>query len=810
MKTCIFWTLIFLTLVLRPPHASADLSEAGPWATAAQLREVQHMTLFEGKLVAATPQGGLLIVDPTSGAIRRFNSGDGLSSDAISGLAVSSGGELWVATGGEGISPAGLCRIDAGFGVRAVAQNLASLEITAVATDGNFVYYGTRLDGAGRLSSGVPEAIYTAADEGLADDRVLYAAAYGGEAWFATQGGLSRLKDGIFQTFNGGLDLEVVRGLVAGSPGVFVADRAGVKKFDPGSGTWAEFGTGLSDSLVAMKLDGQDLVGLGYTGTAWRLDAQSGQWQSRALDLSGRVLQTLAPDGQGQVWYGGYQVDLQRNLQGPRACLLEPDSGRVLTAIGLLGVNVQNMVPDGKGGAWVSCLAPYTGLTHWRADGSFVHYDYEQSVAGFGWCSNRTNFGLALDSNSDLWVSTFRDCLTRLRPSPDDDPASAEYLDLVPDESPLRLRRIRQIAEDPQGRIWLLSEGDLADAGLGIDILEDKSRPEDPTAWRQLSPANSQLLDGWVTSVTFQSPGGIAWICIDGEGVQRWDYDGLANDGIMRTSQFNSSEAWDLIPYVGASSAVAFKQPRQVAIAPNGLIYIAAADLGVLEMRYTPFLANVSDRIKFLRVFRTGQAGLGLLSGNTSGCVFDPSGRLWVTTAAGLNRLDVAADQLKIDAWTTVDAFFTFQLQLSGYRGEVISPMAGAELQNIVYDPVRQEMLFGSTIGASRVSTSIGIEAQPPADQISFVIYPNPYPGREGAQDGIFLRGIEGSGEVKVQVFDLQGTLITESNFTSQELQTRAVWDVKDLKFNNAASGLYIVRVSRAGGSATAVLAVER
>ncbi|HKI82753.1 MAG TPA: T9SS type A sorting domain-containing protein, partial [Candidatus Krumholzibacteria bacterium] len=61
-----------------------------------------------------------------------------------------------------------------------------------------------------------------------------------------------------------------------------------------------------------------------------------------------------------------------------------------------------------------------------------------------------------------------------------------------------------------------------------------------------------------------------------------------------------------------------------------------------------------------------------------------------------------------------------------------------------------------------------------------------------------------------VQVFDLQGTLITESNFTSQELQTRAVWDVKDLKFNNAASGLYIVRVSRAGGSATAVLAVER
>ncbi len=767
------------------------------------------MTLFAGKLIAATPQGGLLLIDPTSGAISRFNSGDGLSSDAISDLAVSPSGELWLATGGEGISPAGLCSLDAGFGVRTVAQNLASLEVTAVAADGDFVYYGTRMDGAGRLSSGVPEAIYTSAGEGLADDRVLYAAAYGGEAWFATQGGLSRFKNGVLQTFNDGLEFMVVRDLIAGSQGAFAADRTGVKRFDPDSGSWVQFGSGLSDSLRALSFDGEDLVGLGYAGTAWRLPAQSSQWQSRALDLTGRVLQTLAPDGQGHVWYGGYQVDLQRTLQGPRACLLEPDSGRVLTAIGLLGVNVQNLVPDGKGGAWVSCLAPYNGLTHWRADGSFVHYDYEQSVAGFGWCANRTKFGLALDSNSDLWVSNFRDCLTRLRPAADDDPANAEYLDLPVDESPLRLRRIRQIVEDPQGRIWLLSEGDLADAGLGIDIIEHPSRPEDPTAWRELSPSNSQLLDGWVTSVTFQDPG-IAWICIDGEGVQRWDYDGLADDGVMRSSQFNSSAAWDLIPYVGASSAVAFSQPRQVAIAQNGLVYIAAADLGVLELRYTPFLADDSERIKFLRVFRAGQAGLGLLSGNASGCVFDPSGRLWVTTSAGLNRLDVAANQLKIDAWTTVDAFTTFQLQLSGYRAEVISPMAGADLQNIVYDPVERAMVMGSTVGASRVSTSIGIEAQPPADQISFVIYPNPYPGREGTQEGIFLRGIEGSGEVLVQVYDLQGTLITEANFTSEELSTRAVWDVKDLKFRNAASGLYIVRVSRAGGTASEVLAVER
>lgn len=189
MKTCIFWTFLLLSLLFWSPRASADLTEAGPWSTTSQLREVRRMTLFAGKLIAATPQGGLLLIDPTSGAISRFNSGDGLSSDAISDLAVSPSGELWLATGGEGISPAGLCSLDAGFGVRTVAQNLASLEVTAVAADGDFVYYGTRMDGAGRLSSGVPEAIYTSAGEGLADDRVLYAAAYGGEAWFATQGG---------------------------------------------------------------------------------------------------------------------------------------------------------------------------------------------------------------------------------------------------------------------------------------------------------------------------------------------------------------------------------------------------------------------------------------------------------------------------------------------------------------------------------------------------------------------------------------------------------------------------------------------
>jgi ligand-binding sensor domain-containing protein len=809
MKSSILCTFLVLSSLLGSSLAMADLSDTAPWTTTSQVREINRMVLFQGKVVASTPQGGLLLVDPSSGGITRFNSGDGLSSDAISDMAVSPSGELWLATGGEGISAAGLCRLDASFRTRVVAQDLASLEITAVAADGNFVYYGTRLSGAGRLSSGVPEAVYTSAGQGLVDDRVLYVAASGGEAWFATRGGLSRLKNGIFQTFNGGLDFEVVRDLIAGPVGVFAADRVGVKKFDASTANWVEFGSGLSDSLRALSFDGDSLVGLGYTGTAWRLDAQATQWQSRALDVNLRLLESLSPDGLGHVWYGGYQVDLQRTLQGPIASLLEPDSGRALSVNGLLGVNVQNLVPDRQGGAWVSCLAPYTGLTHWRKDGSFVHYDYAQSVAGLGWCGDQTKFGLCLDSSNDLWVSNFRDCLTRLQPDASDDPTGAAYLNLAVEDSPLRLRRIRQIEEDPQGRIWLLSEGNAADAGLGIDIITDRSRPEDPTAWKELSPANSLLMDGWVMSVTFQPPG-TAWICIDGKGVQRWDYDGLLNDGIMRDSQFNAAEAWDLIPYVGASSAFAFSQPRQVAVGQNGLIYIAAADLGVLEMSYTPFLSNASDRIHISRVFREGQAGLGLLSSNATGCVFDPDGRLWVTTAAGLNRLTVLESKLQIGAWTTVDAFSTFQLQLSGYRGEVISPMAGAELQNIVFDPQRNEMMIGSTLGVSRVSTQLDLLASPPEDQLSFVIYPNPYPGREGADEGIYLRGLEGSGPILVQIFDLQGTLITEDKFTSDELPSRPVWDVKDLQFRNAASGLYIVRASRAGGSATQVLAVER
>jgi hypothetical protein len=136
--------------------------------------------------------------------------------------------------------------------------------------------------------------------------------------------------------------------------------------------------------------------------------------------------------------------------------------------------------------------------------------------------------------------------------------------------------------------------------------------------------------------------------------------------------------------------------------------------------------------------------------------------------------------------------------------------MAGAELQNIVFDPQRNEMMIGSTLGVSRVSTQLDLLASPPEDQLSFVIYPNPYPGREGADEGIYLRGLEGSGPILVQIFDLQGTLITEDKFTSDELPSRPVWDVKDLQFRNAASGLYIVRASRAGGSATQVLAVER
>ena len=810
MKNARIHSLLLLSLVLAGVHSSqASLTNTVSWNTASQLLKVRRMVLFDGRLVAATPRGGLLLVDPRTQVIGRFNSGDGLVSDAVSDLTVDDEGNLWVATGGDGSGAAGLCRITPQFSVKPVSQDLASPQVTAVSADGDFVYYGTRASGVGRLSSGVPDAVYTSASHGLADDRILRVTAYGGSVWFSTQGGVSRFRDNVFTTENNGLSMGVVRDILSGPGGVFVADRSGVKRFDEKSQSWQSWGTGLADSLRAMAMDGGDLVGLGWTGTAWRLPEGGDLWQSHSLDTNFRTYLTLAADGLGRVWYGGTMVDLSRTLQGPIALLYEPEQDLSLVVAGLLGVNIQNVVSDGEGGLWVSCLAPYNGLTHWRADGGFIRYDYVEATVGFGWCANRTKFGLARDSAGFLWVSNFKDCLTRMRPDPSDDPSRAEMLHLHRGESPLRLIRIRQIRKDPQGRIWLLSEGNAGDEGLGIDIIEDPSRPLDPSAWRQLTPANSLLLGGWVRDVTFQE-GGTAWISVEGQGVERWDYDGPLDDGVMRDSQFSSTLAWDVIPYDGASPSVEFSSPRQVAIAPNGLVYIAAADRGVLELRYDPQGSSPFDRIRFLRVFRAGQAGLGLLSSSATGVVFDERGALWVSSSAGLNRLRGLDGELQIDAWTTVEAFNTFQLQLAGYRGEVLSPMAGADLQRLLYDPIRKEVVMGSTAGLSRVRSDLELPPASEEDDVTFVVYPNPYPGPDGDGRGVFLSGISGEGDVDVDIYDLQGVRIAQGAFTVRELETRPVWDAKDRQFNDVASGLYLVRVTRAGGSSVVVLAVER
>ncbi len=767
------------------------------------------MVLFDGRLVAATPRGGLLVIDPATGTIGRFNSGDGLTSDAVNDLAVDANGVLWVATGGDGIGAAGLCRIESNWAVRAVSQDLASEEITAIAADGEFVYYGTRSSGAGRISSGLPDAIYTQPTHGLASDRILRVSAYGGVAWFSTPLGVSRLRDNAFTTVNSGLTAPVVRDLVATPNGVFAADRRGVKRFDESSQSWVEWGSGLSDSLRALSTDGDDLIGLGWTGTAWRLPAGETTWQSRSLQTQLRNYLCLAADGLGHVWYGGALVDLRRTLQGPIALVYEPDRDLSLVVAGLLGVDVRNVITDGEGGLWVSCLAPYNGLTHWRADGGFIRYDFAEDTAGFGWCANTTKFGLARDASGALWVSNFKNCLTRMIPDASDSPELAQMLHLTRDSSPLRLVRIREIEVDPQGRVWLLSEGNATDQGLGIDIITDPSRPQDVDAWLELSPANSGLEDGWVRSVTFQAPG-TAWLCIEGKGVQRWDYDGPLDDGVLRQSQMDLASAWDLIPYDGASPAVQFSSPRQVAIAPDGLVYIAAADLGVLEVKYTPYAASPFDRIRFLRVFREGQAGLGLLTSNVKGVAFDERGALWVSSAAGLNRLRDLDGDLKIDAWTTVEAFNTFQLQLAGYRGEVLSPMAGGELGRLLYDRERGEIVVGGTLGLTRVRADLELPPPSAEDEVSFVIYPNPYPGPGGDDRGIFLSGIGGEGDVRVEVYDLQGVLIAEGTFRVDELATRPVWDVKDRQFNPVASGLYVVQVTRAGASFAETLAVEK
>jgi ligand-binding sensor domain-containing protein len=742
-------------------------------------------------LAAVDEGGGLLLLNPESLALEIRTTREGLTGNQATSLAIDGRGQLWVGSLGGGI-----VRLDPALQTRAIT-GLLSLNVQALGAEGEVVYYGTP-SGAGRIVRGLPERVFTEQD-GLISDDVRVIAAYEERAWFGTPRGVSEFSraENRIITRNQGLQSNglAVADLLAGAPGVFAASSVqGVLRFDDSSQSWQPYGVGGFASVRALSFDASAILALGDDGVVRRVvDAQS-PWESVSSSPPDLRAADLALGVDDRLWVAGARVSEGLIRGDPLSAFWREGLGTPIEVRGLFGVNCRGLSIDRAGGAWVGTFPVFDGVTHVRADGSIVPYNRSQETSPPGWQPGVKI--AALESEiGDVWVSSFTYGVTRLRPSPQDDPATGEYLHLEGGASPLRTRRVLRIAEDPAGRIWFASDGANAvdDLNLGIDVLLDPDRPTDDDSWLKITPTSSLLGGGGVLGISFEGRD-VAWISVNDVGLQRWDFDGSTGSGNIESGSLLDPNHWDTLTRMPAEVGPVILDPRGIVVDPRGYYWLATGTDGVFRFDYAPGIGAFD----VARVRETG-FGPSLLSNQVRSIELDRSGGLWVASDAGLNRVRIDGDDLQIDAWTDFNAFQTRELG-QRYLPEIISPLPGSNMFTLAYDPQADRLFMATQTGAASLDLP-GLQAGA-SESLEVRLYPNPVRTDDAA---MYLRGFEGT--VDVQVYNLLGVLLHEASGIAAD---DPAWDTLDVRGSPVASGLYMVRIRQNGRSAIRTLAVER
>lgn len=763
--------------------ATADPARRDDWQIYTSARSFGEMVVWGQEIAAAADDAGVRVLDPGSSVIRSYRTLEGLGSNRATALLADDAGTLWVGTG-----DAGLTRIFPDGSTRAIV-GLIGQDVQALARDGSFIVYGTPV-GAGPIVDGIPGLPFTV-DDGLISDNVQALAARDGMVWFGTDAGVTLFDrvQNVFISFLDGLATTQERNvlaILAEADGVIIGTEAGPFAFDDSDSSWVALGSGLSTGVgKLLRRSNGDLFAVGTNFRAYGLAAGSSDWLNLGLHESTRDVRCAVERG-GMLWLGGSQRSVGPAQGDPQAYLLQPDSGEKHVVRGLFGGQARGSDFDGEGGFWIGGFPTLGGLNHVDSNGIIHPYGYILNLGSpVGLCAEGPKLSVLRSSTGDIWATSFQACVDRVRPAANDDPTAAEYLGFS-DKTLLKSRRVTRIYEDPRGRIWFLSDGFAENDG--IDILLDPSNPLDEASWLKVDPSNSLLAGDGVFGLAFGSAGRV-WLAIDGVGLQRWDTDGLLDDGSIST--MNVANWWQEIKPADIGGVVDFADPRTLALHPDGSLWVVALGEGVLRID----LGTLQTEL-----FAQSSFGAGMLSNAVRDLTIDRRGDVWVASDAGLNRIRGIGFEAEIDSWTDRILFESRSLGTRGYLPSVISPLPGSNLWSLNYDPASDVLLVGGSAGAARIELA---ESEVGAAELDFRLYPNPVrPGSTGAFADRF------DGIATVRVYDLQGQLIVERS--GYEAGDGPFWDLRTLRDENVASGLYLVQLEVGGLRREAILAVER
>lgn len=766
-------------------------------------RSISSLLELNGVLLGGLDEGGLVVwnADDPSDPQRIF-AGDQLSGNQVSDLAWT-GRYVWVAT-----RDGGLTRIDGVGGEMAFRQyssNLGSLNLNAVTGEviagSERVFYAMDGAGIGRIVDGLPGNLYTAEQDGLIDNDVNALQLFQGDLFVATPSGISRFADNAFTDQNTGLTDPIVNDLALDADGnLLAAGNGGVFRWNPTTSAWTYIGgTGSWVNRLATGPGGVFALGITASGNVLsRYDGAT--WTSLPLPYT----RTYAVFAGLDLWVGGRIVDTGMALQTGHGWLGRQNTGGGFTTWRLDAPLVRNAtgVTYGLDGSpWIGSHNA-DAISH-LAGGAWNSI-YAVATAGndsSGLFNQGANI-LSLTTGTDgtIYAGQYTSGVVRI------DPATGTSELMYAANCGLEGGNIVNMITHPDGPVIFMH--DWANAQK-VEVLVDTDHWRNPASWVLPPTGEGGLGTGpsvWDALVERRD---VIWFAVEGTGLVRWDVNGdLAGPNDPLTWLDTSDDRWDepLASFTGTSNSPT--EAFALALAADGSIWVGGN--GVVRFTYNDFTRTATVQEHFSE--KTSPFGDGLINGNVADLALDAEGALWVATRAGLNRGITSAGETAFTAWFDLANYLSNNNYALLYSPDSIDLLPGGLYRKIVADPAGETLLLSSDRGAVLIEPGSAGPVTSESGLSAAFLYPNPFNPGEGEGllklGGLAADALNGD-PAQVTIYNVEGQLVYENNYVSAGV---GFWDGRNiyLQRNNAAAGMYVVRITFRDQTTVRPLAVVR
>jgi|GEM_PF-917033 len=739
------WTLAVITILFGSIVPIA-WSRVGDWTTYTNTNFIQDLHFLGDDLWCAT-SGGLLQLCLADESIRQYTNVHGLGYIDVSSLSVDRQGILWLGTNGGGLSTydpfSGRWRTYTEF------DGVAGKVVSAVLASGDRIWVGTE-EGISLFVWNETEGDYFwkenyLAEKGVPVKNVRAFVDWEDQIWVGMDGGVARaryrhpdfvpnLQDSASWTnYNEshGLAHNRVNCFSLVGSTIVAGTDGGVSAFP--ESTWVSWSLGLPPSTAVYDLlvSGSKM----WAGTGAGLYMYDSIWvppPEWIPLLEGEAITALAEDSSGVMWVG---------TEGGGVIAAHGQDWVPYIAQGPAHNNISRVTLDDEECVWITTRPP--SYPRYRAEPCRLandHWTTFDESGGF----EKGEFmpALFVDRLGRKWFGSWGFGVGVL-----DDGGTLTKEDdiwLHLDEENSGLKGIPQntryvvvtdIAQDQRGNYWFLNY-----LGIESGLVVCDSTLSNWTAYS----VRDGLVFTEVQSLAIDGQG-IKWVGARQEGMSRFDdagtpFDKLDDDPFSAWLTYSESEPY---PHTIVTDNV-----TSICVDKTGIVWIGTA-AGIMRLSGLSFY-SVS----------------GLLNEFVNVIAVDARNNKWVGTEGGVSLLNAAGDE-----WT----HFT----------STNSQLVSDNVLDIAINERTGEVWLATDLGLSRYESGI---AAPVSSMEDVAVFPNPFFPEVG--NGLVTFGGLADGST-VFIFNLTGDLIREIPMPQNNLN-QAVWDGKNARGNEVASGIYI------------------